>query len=99
MKELQGQFKTDFEKWLISHEINQDVFEIDSINGYFSGDLYYVFYRLPICAQFGVYEMYADTTKFNLIDWYLEAYGKFLTVEEAQQEAITQFEKWYNEQR
>ena len=108
MKELKGQFKTDFEIWLTFDKVNQDVFNIDSLSGDFSGDLDDIFYRLPMCAQFGVVQLFADSVGYVLrIDTYqglvvfkpAKADKTFNNRPEAQQEAITQFEKWYNENK
>lgn len=98
MKELQGQFKTDFENWYIEKYHN-----LPKSNMLALGD----YYRQPIEMQWGVVQLFSDVVQFDLQEAFnneefMQAHqssGSYFDRSEAQQEAITQFEKWHNEQR
>ncbi len=94
MKELQGQFEIDFEKWWIEN-MDQEM----SV---------YTFYQLDISLQFGAVQLFADSVMYEICTKVNHDDGRFIgtsntmhfickTRPEAHQEAVSQFIKWYNE--
>lgn len=96
MKELQGQFKTDFEKF-VTDNYHNTILCVDP------NSIIQNFNSLKIEFQFGVVQLFADNVEYKIDRVYEDCVFEFdtwiRTRPEAQQEAITQFEKWYNENK
>ena len=65
--ELTGKCKEEFEKWLLSNDINQEVLEIDNMTYYGSYDVYDLFYLLPESMQYGVYVDFFDSVEVDIV--------------------------------
>ena len=78
---LTGKCKEDFEKWVISNKINQEILEVDSIDFYGSYDLYDLLDKLPLSCKFGVYVDFFDSVGIRILidmDFENEVYDKFV---------------------
>ena len=63
---LEGRAKEDFEKWLISNEINQEILSIENMNYYGAFDLFDLFEKLPFSCQYGVLVDWFDSVGINV---------------------------------
>ena len=102
--ELTGKCKEEFEKWLLSNDINQEVLEIDNMTYYGSYDVYDLFYLLPDLMKYGVLVDYFDSVGLPITigvytirineakDWCFQIVGN----KHSNQNKLISFERFYN---